>query len=437
MNAEVIPLTYHPNIKNWYQTLSHLEGFALLEGTERFDILTALPYDRILIKRDEKISLDVIRSISEKINPKPSSFDFPFQGGALGYISYDFGALLHGIESAPQPDLTDMPLLNLGLYDWAIIIDHYNKSAHFFAAHQHATTLGVKKEILALWSNSKQQHHRAKFYVNPQLISLVSRNQYEYAFNSLMDGLKRGRCYQVNYTQPFHLNFEGDSWEVYQRIRSRNPVPYSAFLRTPEADILSFSPERFMEYEQGHLLTSPIKGTIRRSDQPEVDRALKYELLASEKNRAENIMIVDLMRNDLGKIAVSGSVKVEALCEIQSFKSVHHLVSDISATLLPHTSPFSALMSCFPGGSITGTPKLEAMKMIKEQELYARGVYCGSIGYFSNHGRIDTNIAIRTIISRNNILHLAAGGAIVIDSDCEDEYLECFTKISAIINAIK
>jgi para-aminobenzoate synthetase component 1 len=224
----------------------------------------------------------------------------------------------------------------------------------------------------------------------------------------------------VNLTQPFHANYEGDTWELYKKISKNNPVPFSAFLRKESADILSFSPERFLFYEEGKLLTSPIKGTIRRSSNAVEEAQLKHLLRSCEKNRSENVMIVDLLRNDLGKIAQAGSVNVTHLCELQSYKSVHHLVSTIEAQCLSHIAAFDAFLSCFPGGSITGAPKIESMHIIDEQEPYARGVYCGAVGYFSRHARFDTNIAIRTLIARNNLLHLAAGGGLVIDSDCED-----------------
>lgn len=188
--------------------------------------------------------------------------------------------------------------------------------------------------------------------------------------------------------------------------------------------------------DKDKLLTSPIKGTEKRSSDPQRDELLRNSLLASSKNQAENVMIVDLLRNDLGKIAKPGSVHVRDLCAVESYQAVHHLVSNIEAIALEDQSMMDVFSACFPGGSITGAPKLEAMRIIAEQEAYARGVYCGSIGYFSRHGRFDSNIAIRTVVAREKILHMAAGGGIVIDSNWEDEYLECFTKIAAIINGL-
>ncbi len=299
----------------------------------------------------------------------------------------------------------------------------------------HQSTLKVVDEVLELWNSIPNQSCDAG--IKSDFTPLIDKQNYMNAFSSVYQFLKEGRSYQVNLTQPFHAAYEGDSWAFYKKICMKNPVPFAAFLRTADADILSFSPERFLLYDEGKLVTSPIKGTIGRSTNEVEDQRLKNQLSSCEKNRAENVMIVDLLRNDLGKIAESSSVNVTNLCEVQSYNSVHHLVSTIEAQCLPTILPFEAFLSCFPGGSITGAPKIESMRIIDEQESYARGVYCGSIGYFSRHGRFDTNIAIRTITARKNILHLAAGGGIVIDSNCEDEYRECFIKIAAVINGLK
>ncbi|WP_238400671.1 aminodeoxychorismate synthase component I [Legionella bononiensis] len=434
-----LELNYHLFLQDSYKKFCDLPGFVLLESTDkargRYDILSAYPYDRVVIwsnQESKNSSPDTLRDLlldHESIN------DLPFQGGAIGYISYDFGAQLLGIKTMPQESLSDMPLLDMGLYDWAIIADHLLRKVTLFAANRHSSTKTLIEEIIQIWNQSPIEPQ--KYELNSEFIPLVSKENYQQSFSAINKYLNEGRAYQVNLTQPFHANFSGDSWEIYRTITDKNPVPFSAFLRNKEADILSFSPERFLQYDQGTILASPIKGTIARSIDPKIDEQLKNQLISCEKNRAENVMIVDLMRNDLGKIAKPGSVKVTNLCEVQSYNSVHHLVSDIEALCMDHLNPFDIFLSCFPGGSITGAPKLEAMNIINEQEHYARGIYCGSIGYFSSHGRFDTNIAIRTITAKKNILHLAAGGGILIDSKCEDEYRECYTKIAAIINGLK
>lgn len=432
-------LNYHLLLQDSYQKLANLPGFVLLESTDnsrgRYDILSAYPYDRLVIENNISPKLSDFDKLRQIIRTESSNLHLPFQGGAIGYISYDLGARLSNIKSASQPSLAEMPLVDMGLYDWAIIVDHLLKKVTLFSANYHSSTKDVISEIVALWNSSLSES--ASFAVNSDFYPLIPKGHYEHSFSEIYNHLREGRSYQVNYTQPFHAQYQGDPWQMYRTITRSNPVPFSAFIRNSNADIISFSPERFLLHDDRKLLASPIKGTLGRSADFEKDEQLKIQLQSCPKNRAENTMIVDLMRNDLGKIAVPGSVTVSNLCALQSFKSVHHLVSDIHAIRSEHVSPVDAFLSCFPGGSITGAPKLEAMNIIHEQEQFARGVYCGSVGYFSRHGRFDSNIAIRTITARQNIIHLAAGGGIVIDSKCEDEYLECYTKIAAIINGLK
>lgn len=435
----LLSLNYSNHLQERYQNFIHLPGFVLLESTDkslgRYDILSAFPYDQIKLTEGTADKINELKKLTSLVSHGESDIDLPFQGGAIGYISYDLGAQLHQIVSRPQPTLETMPLIDLGLYDWAIIVDHHLKSVTLFAANRQASTAGIIDKVSILWNKTGTKTQ--SFRVATEFTPLITKSDYKDSFDAIHFALKEGRSYQVNFTQPFHASYSGDSWEMYRKVSAKNHVPFSAFIRSDDADILSFSPERFLKYNQGTLLTSPIKGTIKRSDDPVEDEKLKYELIASSKNRAENVMIVDLLRNDLGKIAIPKSVTVTNLCRVASFNQVHHLVSDIEAECLKSVYPFEAFMSCFPGGSITGAPKLESMKIIAEEERYARGVYCGCIGYFSHHGSFDTNIAIRTVTAKESILHLAAGGGIVIDSNCDDEYNECYTKIAAIINGIK
>lgn len=435
----VFTLDYSSNLLQNYQKLAKLPGFVLLESSDktrgRYDILSAYPYERVKFKPDSSDIKKAFEYLQHLILSPTAAIDLPFQGGAIGYFSYDFGAVLAGINSSSQPSLQEMPLIDIGLYDWGLITDHLLKKVTLFSANSRPETSSIIEEILSRWHKSDNEDNC--FILYDSFSPIITKSAYQDAFNAIYQDLQQGRCYQVNYTQPFHAHYVGEPWEMYKRVRSKNPVPYSAFLRSDQADILSFSPERFLTYDKRHLLASPIKGTTRRGANHLDDDLLRKRLLESGKNRAENIMIVDLLRNDLGRIAKPGTVEVTSLCEIQSYASVHHLVSHIEAWCAENVSPVQAFQTCFPGGSITGAPKLESMRIIAEQETYARGVYCGSIGYFSRHGRFDSNIAIRTVTAKNEILHLAAGGGIVIDSCCEDEYLECFTKIAAIVNGLK
>jgi para-aminobenzoate synthetase component 1 len=432
-------LNYPFNRGECYQRLSTLPGFSLLETGDgaqgRYDIVTAYPYDCLTLELNSNDIESALTKLKKLIQINPTSLDLPFQGGAIGYFSYDFGARLNQIQSSPQKSLQKIPLLHLGFYDWAFVIDHHLQKVSLFAANTRSETPEIVQEVLQRWQTGS--HFKSEFMLNTSFSPLISKKEYHEAFESIYKMLEEGRCYQVNYTQPFNAQYSGSTWEIYQQIRRHNPVPYTAFLRLQEGDILSFSPERFLMHEDFSLLTSPIKGTAARSSEScKEDLQAKKRLRASKKNQAENVMIVDLLRNDLGKIAQPGSVKVHSLFETQSFRGVHHLVSHIGALRRENVSIIDAFLACFPGGSITGAPKLEAMHVIAEHEQYSRSVYCGSIAYFSQHGRFDSNIAIRTLVASNNILHLAAGGGIVIDSNWEDEYCECLSKIAAITHVL-
>ncbi|KTD23498.1 MULTISPECIES: aminodeoxychorismate synthase component I [Legionella] len=435
---QIFNLTYSEDLIEHYQKLATLSGFVLLESNDRlrgrYDIVSALPYEELKIERNVSGFHHVFAALQKRLPQTVSAIDLPFQGGAIGYFSYDFAANLTGAHSVAQPSLENMPVVHVGLYDWAIISDHHLKKVYVFAANTRSETPLIVKEVLSVWHQVGD--YNRPFGLTKPFTPLITKAEYQDAFHAIHQDLKKGRTYQVNFTQPFNAEYQGDSWVMYKKIRTKNPVPYSAYLHFSDADILSFSPERFLVMDKDKLLTSPIKGTEKRSSDPQRDELLRNSLLASSKNQAENVMIVDLLRNDLGKIAKPGSVHVRDLCAVESYQAVHHLVSNIEAIALEDQSMMDVFSACFPGGSITGAPKLEAMRIIAEQEAYARGVYCGSIGYFSRHGRFDSNIAIRTVVAREKILHMAAGGGIVIDSNWEDEYLECFTKIAAIINGL-
>lgn len=432
-------LPYSEHLIEHYQSLSHLPGFALLESGDkrygRYDILSAYPYKEFKIKRDSK---QIEQQLNEFLNllPKhPSQCDLPFQGGAIGYISYDLGAYLAGIHSKPHPNLLTLPLLDMKFYDWAIISDHQLKQVHVWIGEENECTTSIVEEVLTLWNETLKDPAKTIQRAS-SFTPLIKKEEYRASLHRIHTSLKQGRAYQVNYTQPFIKSIQGDPWDIYHQIRQHNPVPYAAFLRDNDAQVISFSPEKFLSMEGAYLETSPIKGSAPRGLTSEDDELLQNNLTLSAKNRAENIMIVDLMRNDFGKIAYPGTVKVTALCELQSFSGVHHLVSHIQAQVLDTLCPWDVFLSCFPAGSITGAPKLESMRIIAEEEPFARGVYCGSIAYFSAHGRMDSSVAIRTMVAKADKLHLAAGGGIVIDSDWEDEYQECFIKIQGIVKGM-
>jgi para-aminobenzoate synthetase component 1 len=267
--------------------------------------------------------------------------------------------------------------------------------------------------------------------------SNLDRSGYASAFARVQDHIWAGDCYQINLTQRFRARVQGDPWYAYLNLRRTNPAPYSAYLDLPFGQILSSSPERFLTLRGGYVETKPIKGTRPRSTDPARDLALAQSLRASEKDRAENVMIVDLLRNDLGKVCVPGSVRAHPLFSIESFASVHHLVSTISARLAPERHPVDLIRACFPGGSITGAPKLRAMQIIESLEPHRRSVYCGCIGYIGFDGGMDLNIAIRTLLRSGEWIYAWAGGGIVADSEVESEYQESLDKAAALLEILK
>jgi para-aminobenzoate synthetase component 1 len=261
----------------------------------------------------------------------------------------------------------------------------------------------------------------------------MDKTSYSQKFDQVQNYLKSGDCYQINLAQRFEASYSGDEWQAYLTLRSKNAAPFSAFLRLPQGAVLSLSPERFLQLKAGQVETKPIKGTRPRFADAQLDKQSAYELQTAPKDRAENVMIVDLLRNDLGKHCVPGSVKVPALFAIESFPAVHHLVSTITGTLSPSADACDLLRGAFPGGSITGAPKVRAMQIIAELEPNSRSVYCGAVGYINSSGNMDSNIAIRTLVMAQGKAYCWAGGGIVADSQVDAEYAETFHKVNKIL----
>ena len=267
--------------------------------------------------------------------------------------------------------------------------------------------------------------------------SNLTKGGYGERFNKVQEYLKSGDCYQINLAQRFDASFTGNPWLAYCQLRSANQAPFSAYINTGEQQILSLSPERFIQVNGRKVETKPIKGTVPRSQDAHIDDANKTRLANSTKDRAENVMIVDLLRNDLGKVAKAGTVAVPKLFEIESFNAVHHLVSTVTSKLADAFSAVDQLKAAFPGGSITGAPKIRAMEIIEELEPHRRSIYCGSIGYISACGAMDTSITIRTLVCENKQIYCWAGGGVVADSTLESELQETYDKVNRILPVLE
>lgn len=447
LSIELKQLTYHPDLaKQFFASIEQKPWAMLLRSASsshvdsRFDIVVANPLATLVTVNDQteicsptsvtlsqKDPFTLLAQMQEQFLPKliyPS--ELPFIGGALGYFAYDLGRRVENIPSMAQQDIA-MPDMAVGIYSWALVIDHQQQTAQL-----------VGQEVEAAWNwlthqNTTAQPEIADFTLTSPWRSNMSYTAYQDKFARVQEYLRSGDCYQINLAQRFQADYSGSEWQAYLKLEASNQAPFSAFLRLPQGSILSVSPERFLQMADRQIETKPIKGTRPRSADTLQDVALMNDLANAEKDQAENLMIVDLLRNDIGRVATPGSVHVPKLFEIESFPAVHHLVSTIRATLDDQYQAADLLRACFPGGSITGAPKVRAMQIIEELEPHRRSAYCGSIGYLSRHGTMDTSITIRTLVAYQQQLYAWAGGGLVMDSQDAAEYQETLDKLSRIL----
>lgn len=372
--------------------------------------------------------------------PLPSGDDGPdappFRGGLLGIAGYD---LLRGASAAPTgharrpADDTGFPDLAAGLYTWAVVTDHARRQTRLLQL----PGTDVPQAVLAALAAALSRPLPAALSVAPAALPTLRPEQdragYGRAFARIQDYIRAGDCYQVNLAVRFHGRTQAPSPALYRALLERQPAPFAGYLEIPSGTVLSLSPERLLHCEDRWLGTSPIKGTRARATDPAADAAEREALLASPKDRAENLMIVDLLRNDLGRSCEIGSVRVPRLFEVQSFASVHHLVSTVEGRLRSDLSPLQALAYAFPGGSITGAPKRRAMQIIDELEPAARGPYCGSLLRADAAGRLEASITIRSLLHRGEDLWCWGGGGVVADSDPDAEWAEIHHKVGALV----
>ena len=343
----------------------------------------------------------------------------------MGFIGYDYAAHQHiPLMTKPQPQLF--------LAQFQHYLSYENQTWYFNSFQTHAES--TFRDIETLISKPKDA---AVLSLQETCKARWSKAQYAEAFHQVQEYIKAGDCYQINLTQEFTTQAEGTLLSTAQEFWDLTQAPYSGYLRLENFELLSCSPELFINFEEHRkIVTKPIKGTMPRYADPILDEQSKQALINSKKDQAENVMIVDLLRNDLSVYAKTGSVKTPKLFNIESFNQVHHMVSEIEASLKEDVNPFDVLMSALPGGSITGAPKIRAMQIIHELEDAPRGAYCGSMGYFDSMGMGSWNILIRSIQKFQNELSVWAGGGITIASDCDAEYQECFDKVEALLDLL-
>lgn len=416
----------------WLDSASHNNG------DSRYDILVFDPRVRLVfdngsIQVDDQTPRacdDPLQYLRDQLGPvQPSPYpDLPFVGGAVGYWSYDLGWWLTQ-WGRDYRAAGDWPQMAVGIYDQAVVVDHQRQQSWY-------VSLDDNRSLPSWLDGGERPVHPSPFRAECTVRTTLEEGHYQAGFERIQTYLRAGDCYQVNYTRQFAVDVDGDPFAAYCLLRQRNAAPFAAYLNFPFGQVLSASPERFLKVEQGWVETCPIKGTRPRFDDPEADRVSADALRQSRKDRAENLMIVDLLRNDLGKCCELGSVKTPELFALHSFASVHHLISTVTGQLRADCDALALLGACFPGGSITGAPKRRAMEIINELEPVRRELYCGAIGYIGFNGDMDCNIVIRTALHQNGQLKFSAGGGIVVDSDVEQEYAESQFKAARLFDLI-
>ena len=391
---------------------------------------------------------DILQEILERYRLDRPDTEIPFLSGCMGYFSYD---LCHFIERLPVTTVNDLDLPEcfFAFFDTILAFDNLNNRSFIIASgfpetdeekrlRRAAEQLEKFKERLALFA-------ARTYYTGPAvepdeevvIKSNFTRSEYVKAVQRARDYIIAGDIFQVNLSQRFQTALTIPPYDLYLRLRDINPAPFAAYLNFDEVTVVSASPERFLQVHGQEVETRPIKGTRPRGKDLLEDRVMADELVQSIKDRAENIMIVDLERNDLGRVCRYGSIHVSELAILETFPTVFHLTSTVKGTLREGTGRIDLLKASFPGGSITGAPKVRAMEIIDELEPTRRSVYTGSIGYLSFSEELDLSIVIRTFLIKNNTAYFQLGGGIVYDSDPEEEYQETLDKGKALIQALQ
>ena len=442
--CSVHPLPYRANPAEYFAAIRHAPGSVMLDSGRpsaergRYDLLSAWPLEQLAVLPDESGSdfLHRLRTQLAQLGHAnlPTTVQLPFAGGLIGYLSYDFGRHLEALPSHAQDDL-QLPDARFGVYDWALVTDHQSGTSQL-VFHPHCGE-DERQRLIALFSQPAELPGAA-FSLEGPMTPDLSAEDYRQALERIQAYIQAGDCYQVNFSQRFRAPCKGDAWAAYQALRAACPTPFSGFQSLPDGGaVLSLSPERFVKVSEGHVETRPIKGTRPRGTTPGEDAAHAAELLASPKDRAENLMIVDLLRNDLGRTCRTGSVNVPELFSLESYPNVHHLVSSVTGTLADDKDALDLIAGSFPGGSITGAPKIRAMQIIDELEPTRRGLYCGSLVYLDVRGEMDSSIAIRSLLVKDGQVCCWGGGGIVADSQWEAEYQESLTKVRVLLQTLE
>lgn len=455
--VKTMPISASPI--EYFRRVAHLPHAIFLDSADtaveigNYSFIAADPFLRIVSKNGRTTvngeslfgaPFDILESYWQKYRLPTLQNLPPFQGGAAGYWGYELG---QSLEQLPVPRIDNilMPDMDIGFYDCVLAIDHRSETDKaWLIADGFPESDAVKRQTRA--ENRLRQFETLFDTPAPplpkwrppsaEIKSSVNFLEYVTAIEKVKAHIAAGDIYQANIAQQFQTNFDGAPLALYDSLRQKNPAPFAAFLNFGKTKILSVSPERFLQCQNEQVETRPIKGTRPRGRNLAEDAALAKELRHSQKDRAENVMIVDLLRNDLSRVSRLHSVKVPKLLALEKHPNVWHLVSTVTGQLQPDKNPVDLLKATFPGGSITGAPKIRAMEIITDIEERKRGVYCGSIGYLGFDGTLDTSIAIRTMVVKSGKLYFHGGGGIVADSDPQMEYEESLVKVKMFFDAL-
>ena len=407
----------------------------------RYSFIGFNPFKIIKYKNTKENPLDNLRNELNKYKVENNTH-LPFIGGAVGYLSYDLGNYIEHLPRTAKDD-TNVYDLYFGLYNLVIVIDHLENKTYIATPNlniekEEKLIVDIENKIKKAEINGIEEICYEEKNVEPiKLNSNFTKASFENSVRKVQDYIRQGDIYQANLTQRFNGKTTLSSYELYRDLRKVSPAPFGALLNFEHSKILSNSPERFIKCIDNKVETRPIKGTRPRGKTIEEDLRLQEELRNSEKDRAELLMIVDLERNDIGRVSKIGSVKVPELFVIEPYANVNHLVATVEGRLKDNLDCIDVIKATFPGGSITGAPKIRAMEIIDELEPTQRNVYTGSIGYIGFNGDMDLNIAIRTIIKQGENVYFQVGGGMTWDSNPEDEYQETLDKAKSIMKALR
>lgn len=444
LTCQLFALDYHADPSHYFAKVHAQSGAVLLDSGHpvsqrgRFDILSAWPLTSITPEPNEP--LDTFRQHCQALLKQlavcqaPDTIELPFTGGLLGYLTYELNSL------AQCADVEGLASATVGLYDWALISDHQLQRC-WLVCHPSMDTQR-QNELALLFSSAADCDQIANdqkgFQLTQPFQAQISPERYHSDLQRIHEYIGAGDCYQVNYTQRFSSHYHGDAWQAYVSLREHCPTPFASFIRVNQQQaIVSLSPERFIQVRQRHVESRPIKGTRARGATAAADQTLADALLSSTKDRSENLMIVDLLRNDLGRYCSTGSIRVPELFALESYPNVHHMVSSVTGSLAKQYDALDVLFGSFPGGSITGAPKLRAMQIIQELEASVRSIYCGSIFYLDTRGEMDSSITIRTLLANNGEISCWGGGGIVYDSNSDEEYQESIQKVQVLMDTLE